>query len=300
MSFRSLLKEVRSMLHRLFRDIRKEWRSFLGVTLGVAIQSFAVVLFVLPNRFPDLGVSGIAVLSNYVFGISPSWVILVLNALLMMWAWKELSPRFVLWTAWAVVLTALLLKLFEFIPIPVIEDKFMAATVSGVVRGFGGGLVFLVGGSTGGLDIPAVSVQKRYGVEIGQFSISINMAILALSFFVVGLDATIYGAASLYIYGLVLDSTTRSFDRRKQAFVVTSIPETVSRYVNHTLERGTTHIRATGGYSGQERTIVITFLEPKEVVQLKRYLAVNDPGAFMSVSDAAEVLGKGFKSWKNL
>ncbi len=165
----------------------------------------------LPNRFPDLGVSGIAVLSNYVFGISPAWVILISNALLMAWAWKELSPRFVLWTAWAVVLFSLLLKAFEFVPVPLIGDKFMAAMVSGVIRGLGAGIVFRVGGSTGGLDIPGMALRKRYGIEMGQFSIYINTGILVLSFFVIGLEAAIYGAVGLYVFGIVLDNTTRAF-----------------------------------------------------------------------------------------
>lgn len=206
------IKRMRTLARRgaarVLSEIRDEWKAFLAVTIGVSIQAVAVVLFVLPNRFPDLGVSGIAVLSNYVFGISPSWVILILNALLMIWAWRELSPRFVMWTMWAVLLFSLLLKLFEFVPVPVIGDKFLAAMVSGVLRGLGAGLVFRVGGSTGGLDIPGVALRKRYGIEMGQFSIYINMGLLGLSFFVVGLDAAIYGAVGLYVFGIVVDNTT--------------------------------------------------------------------------------------------
>jgi len=260
----------------------------------------AVVLFVLPNRFPDLGVSGIAVLSNYVFGISPAWVILISNALLMAWAWKELSPRFVLWTAWAVVLFSLLLKAFEFVPVPLIGDKFMAAMVSGVIRGLGAGIVFRVGGSTGGLDIPGMALRKRYGIEMGQFSIYINLGILVLSFFVIGLEAAIYGAVGLYVFGIVLDNTTRAFDRRKQALIITNIPDEVSAYINLTLRRGVTRLDGIGGYSKQSRPVLITLLEPRQAISLKRFLAENDPNAFMSMTDAAEVVGKGFKSWKSL
>jgi uncharacterized membrane-anchored protein YitT (DUF2179 family) len=240
------------------------------------------------------------VLSNYVFGISPAWVILAANTLLMIWAWKELSPRFVLWTAWAVVLFSLLLKAFEFVPVPVIGDKFMAAMVSGVIRGLGAGMVFRVGGSTGGLDIPGMALRKRYGIEMGQFSIYINMGILALSFFVVGLESAIYGAVGLYVFGIVLDNTTRSFDRRKQAFIITHIPDEVSAYINLTLHRGVTRLDGMGGYSKQPRPVLLTLLEPRQAMQLKKFLAENDPTAFMSVVEASEVLGKGFKSWKSL
>jgi len=300
MKFSTLKAGFRSISERIFRDVKEEWRAFVAVTAGVSLQALAVVLFVLPNRFPDLGVSGIAVLSNYVFGISPAWVILAANTLLMIWAWKELSPRFVLWTAWAVVLFSLLLKAFELVPVPVIGDKFMAAMVSGVIRGLGAGMVFRVGGSTGGLDIPGMALRKRYGIEMGQFSIYINMGILALSFFVVGLESAIYGAVGLYVFGIVLDNTTRSFDRRKQAFIITHIPDEVSAYINLTLHRGVTRLDGMGGYSKQPRPVLLTLLEPRQAMQLKKFLAENDPTAFMSVVEASEVLGKGFKSWKSL
>ncbi len=294
------MEVLRSAAARFVREVKEEWRAFFAVSAGVTVQALAVVLFVLPNRFPDLGVSGIAVLSNYVFGISPAWVIMIGNMLLMAWAWRELSPRFVLWTAWAVLLFSMLLKAFEFMPPPALGDKFMAAMVSGTIRGLGGGLVFRVGGSTGGLDIPAVALRKRYGIEIGQFSILFNMLILGLSFFVVGLESAIYGAVALYIYGIVLDNTTRSFDRRKQAFIITHIPDEVSAFITVNLGRGVTRLDGSGGYSGQHRPVLITLLEPRQAVQLKGFLADRDPTAFMSVTDAAEVLGKGFKSWKSL
>ena len=93
MNFSTLKAGFRSISERIFRDVKEEWRAFVAVTAGVSLQALAVVLFVLPNRFPDLGVSGIAVLSNYVFGISPAWVILAANTLLMIWAWKELDRK---------------------------------------------------------------------------------------------------------------------------------------------------------------------------------------------------------------
>lgn len=195
---------------------------------------------------------------------------------------------------------SLLLKAFEFVPVPVIGDKFMAAMVSGVIRGLGAGMVFRVGGSTGGLDIPGMALRKRYGIEMGQFSIYINMGILALSFFVVGLESAIYGAVGLYVFGIVLDNTTRSFDRRKQAFIITHIPDEVSAYINLTLHRGVTRLDGMGGYSKQPRPVLLTLLEPRQAMQLKKFLAENDPTAFMSVVEASEVLGKGFKSWKSL
>ncbi len=170
--------------------------------------------------------------------------------------------------------------------------------VSGAIRGLGAGMVFR-GGIHGGLDIPGMA-QKNVRHRDGQFSIYINMGILALSFFVVGLESAIYGAVGLYVFGIVLDNTTRSFDRRKQAFIITHIPDEVSAYINLTLHRGVTRLDGMGGYSKQPRPVLLTLLEPRQAMQLKKFLAEHDPTAFMSVVEASEVLGKGFKSWKSL
>lgn len=297
MKFFSLLKKT---LFHLGSALRSEWQTFAAVIVGNVLMALAVVIFIMPNRFPDLGVSGLAVLSNYVWGISPSWGILIGNAILMLWAWRELSPRFVIWTLFSIILFSFLIKVFEFIPFLNLNDKFMAAVVSGVIKGFGAGLILRMGASTGGLDIPGMALRKRYGIEMGQFSISCNSVILLLSAFVVGIQSTIYGVVALYIYGIVLDNTTRSFDRRKQVFVITNHPHEVSGFITGSLHRGVTLLHGEGGFSGKERIVLLALLEPRQVVALKRFLAENDPHAFMSINEASEVVGKGFKSWKSL
>ena len=160
------MEVLRSAAARFVREVKEEWGAFFAVSAGVTVQALAVVLFVLPNRFPDLGVSGIAVLSNYVFGISPAWVIMIGNMLLMAWAWRsspEVCPVDGLGGASSHAAESLNLCR------PALGDKFMAAMVPGTIRGLG--RLSSGGGSTGGLDIPAVALRKRYGIEIGQFSI---------------------------------------------------------------------------------------------------------------------------------
>ena len=86
----------------LIQIIKDDWKAVLVIIIASTIQGFAVNYFTLHYRFPDLGVSGIAVLTNYVFGISPSWVILIGNILLVIWAHKDLNVRFLALTLIAV------------------------------------------------------------------------------------------------------------------------------------------------------------------------------------------------------
>ena len=282
-------------------EIKKEFKSILILSIACLVQAFAVHYFTLHYQFPDLGISGLAVLSYYLFNISPSWLILICNILLLIWGRRELSDRFLILTFISVGMFSLGLSLFELLDIKLAlpEDRFMATIIAGLLKGISAGIIFNIGGSGGGLDIIAMIVRRKHGIEVGHFSILVNLFILGLSIGVVGLEAVVYGAAGLYVNGITLDSVTRSFDRRKQAFIITNIPDEVSDFIN-SKGKGVTRLDGVGAYTGQKRPVLISLLEPRQVVQLKLFLKERDPKAFVSICDATEVLGQGFKSWRSL
>ena len=279
--------------------IKEDWKAVLVIIIASSIQAFAVNYFTLHYRFPDLGVAGIAVLTNYMFGISPNWVILTGNILLVLWAHKDLNVRFLALTVLAIMTFSTGLSIFSHYPLPLPDDKFMATVIVGLLKGTSGGLMLNVGGSGGGTDILAVALRRRHGIEIGRFSIFINLFILSFSIGIIGLESVVYGAVGLYVNGITVDTVTRNFDKRKQAIIITNIPDEVSRFIN-SFGKGVTHIEGRGAYTGQERPVLFTLLEPRHVVMLKRFLKEKDERAFVSICDASEVLGQGFKSWRSL
>ncbi|MBQ2616472.1 MAG: YitT family protein [Synergistaceae bacterium] len=290
---------VRKFFTLAYALITSEWKAVAVIMLASLLQAFAVNYFTLHYKFPDLGVSGIAVLTNYMFGISPNWVILTGNIILLMWAWRDLNLHFLALTIIAILTFSAGLSIFALYPLPLPDDKFMATVIIGLLKGLGGGMMFNAGGSSGGTDIVAAAMRRRYGIEVGRFSIFINMFILALSVGVVGLESVVYGAVGLYVDGVTMDNVTRSFDRRKQAIIITNKPDEVSHFINEH-GRGVTRLEGRGGYTGQPRPVLITLLDPRQVVLLKRFLKEHDERAFVSICDAAEVLGQGFKSWRSL
>lgn len=290
----------RKTILRALSATRKELPTFALMTFGTSIVAFGIMSLTIPYRLPDSGVSGIAVLSNYAFGISPAWVVGVANIILLTWGMKELSVRFVGWTVYAVVLLTALLKLFEGIPYPHLDELLLVAILAGVVKGLGGGLVLRSGSSLGGTDILVVALRKRYGMEVGRFTFYINLVILGVSVFIVGLEGAIYGLVSIFVNGLVLDNVLRSFDRRRQVFVISNRPKEIADFIIRELHRGVTILHGEGGFTHEERSALLCVLTPRQTMDLKRFLSVNDPKAFMIVSDASEVLGRGFKSWTAL
>jgi uncharacterized membrane-anchored protein YitT (DUF2179 family) len=277
---------------------RAEMGSLVAVVFGCVIYTFGVMSFTVPFRFPDSGVTGVAMLINYTTGASLPLMVAAANVALLAWAWKELSIRVVMWTIFSVALISILMEAMENMPFAHTDQKLLIALIGGAIKGYGGGVTLHTGASMGGLDIVSLYMQKKYGVEIGKFNFYINMCIIGAGAFVVGVENAMLGLVSVYASSLAIDSTMSSFDRRRLVLVVTKNPQPVLNFVTAELGRGATIIEAHGGYSGESRPTVMCLLTRRQAVDLKRFIGESQPGAFMVVSDAREVVGKGFKPWK--
>jgi uncharacterized membrane-anchored protein YitT (DUF2179 family) len=254
--------------------------------------------FTVPFRFPDSGVTGIAMILKYSMGVSLPLSVAAANVALLLWAWRELSARLVLWTIFSVALVAVLMHVMEGMPFPNTDQKLLIALIGGAIKGYGGGLVLRTGASLGGLDIVTLYLRKKLGVEVGKYNFYINMAIIGASTLVVGIENAMLGLVSVYASSVAMDNAITEFDRRRLIFVVTKEPAPIVEFISSELVRGSTVIDAHGGYSGDFRPMVMCLLTKRQAVELKRFLAENHPMSFMVVSDASEVVGRGFKSWR--
>ena len=278
--------------------VREERSTLFAVLLGTFIYALGIMSFTVPFRFPDSGVTGIAVLINYAFGVSLPMVVAIANVLLIAWAWRELSPRLVMWTIFSVILLTILLQVMGDMPFAHTDQKLLIALIGGAIKGYGGGIVLRSGASLGGLDIVVLYLRNRYGLEVGKYSFYINLCILLGSITIVGVENAMFGLVMVYTSSLTIDSTLSSFDSRRLIYVVTVDTEPVVRFITSELQRGATILDAQGGYSGEERPVVMCLLTRRQSVDLKRFLSEHQPKAFMVVSDAAEVVGRGFKAWR--
>lgn len=280
--------------------VLSEWMTLVISAVGSLLYCMGVTAFTLPYRFPDTGVMGIAVILKYTIGLAPSLITLAANVLLLVWGGRELSKRFVSWTIFNVGIIAFYLQALSGVNFPEINDMFLVAIAGGVLKGIGGGMVFRTGASMGGLDIVAAVMRRRLGVEVGQVSFYINMFILAASTGVVGIEKVLYGFVASYIVGQTMDGVLSSFDKRRLVLIVTQCPDEIVRFIGEHLHRGATMLHSKGGYRGGESETVMSLLTPRQSMVLKRYLAHNFPKSFMVIADASEVLGNGFKRWKNI
>jgi len=280
--------------------VLSEWSTFVISTLGSLLYTIGVIGFTLPYRFPDAGVMGIAVILKYTIGLAPSISSLIANVILLAWGGRELSKRFVAWTIYNVLLISFLLEALNFVQFPVVNDMFLVAIAGGIIKGVGGGLIFRTGVSGGGMDIVIAVLRKRYGIEVGRYSFYINMVILGVSMGIVGLEKMLYGFVASYVSGQTMDSVLSSFDKRRLVLIMAKDTKPVVNYISEELHRGSTVLYGEGGFSGEARPTIMCLLTPRQTMVLKRYLAKSHPKSFMVVTEASEVMGKGFKHWKNI
>lgn len=289
---------VKKVLKMLPIVARAEASTFFAVVLGCFLYALGVMAFTVPFRFPDAGVMGIAVLLKYVLGLSVPLTTGVVNVVLLAWAWRELSVRVVLWTIFSVFLLTFLLRVMEFVPGVPTDNMLLVALIGGAIKGFGGGIVLRAGASMGGLDIVVLYLQKKFGIAVGAYTFYFNLCIVGVSMQIVGIENAMLGLVSMYTSSLIMDNTIMSFDRRRLVYVVTKNPDPIVQFVSANLVRGSTIIDAHGGYSKEDRPMVMCLLTRRQAVDLKRFLADNHPEAFMVISEANEVVGKGFKPWR--
>ena len=264
-------------------------------TLGTFIYIAGVVLFTLPYRFPDSGAMGVAVVCKYAFGFAPSLVNLLINAALMAVGGKMLSKRFAAWSVYNVALDSFFLWLLpQFISFPRVDDMLLVAIVGGCVKGIGDGLVFRAGASGGGTDIIAAVLKNRLGVEVGRYCFYLNLLVLVASMGVVGAENTLYGIIACFASGQATDAVLAGFDRRSMVMVVTKESARTADYLNKTLS---CKAMVTNDDRGAAKTVT-SFLTARQLAAFKKYLAANEPEAFLAAADASEVAGKGFGGWK--
>lgn len=288
---------LENLLLKARQVIKEEWSTLLSVTVGTAIICFALVALTVPYKFAGTGVTGIALITNYLWGISPAWVITIGNVLLLVWGWRELSTRFAAWTVYVTVLTSVMVPFFELFTYPVIQNPLLAALFCGVVGGAGFGMLFRVGACSGGTDVVVMVARRRWNMEVGTMSFYLNMVILLCSITVVSFEQLLLGALVLYVETWTIDNVVRSFHRRTQILVISSYHEQIASYVMDELDRSATLIPVTGAYSGREGRMLLIVLNRRQVALLKMFIARVDPSAFVVFSDVSEVVGEGFKSW---
>ncbi len=288
-------------------NILVEMKNYAVITVCLFIIALGWTAFLIPNNMLGGGVNGIATIVYWVTGLSTGYTIFTLNAILIIFSFKILGWRFGVKTIYCIAVMAFFFSLLQNIigDVPVISDKFLAAIIGGGIGGFANGIIFLAGGSTGGVDIITMVVNKYRNISLGRFTLAMNLVIIGSSFFVFQ-DLEILERVELIIYSLVgnfvssycMDLAFTGSKQSVQIFIFSSKPEVIADRIGNEIRRGVTVIRGTGWYTKQDNDILMAVVRKTECQSVIRIVKHEDPKAFVSVNTVMGVYGKGFEAMK--
>lgn len=293
----------------------KKW--FIAYTLiviGSFILAAGFVFFINPYNIVPGGVYGIGIVVHHLtagmFSFWPTGIPiglfgLVLNVPLTIIGIKVLGPRFGIKTIIGFVLTSVFMDLLTMVvgendPLGLADDILMACVFGGVLIGFGLGLIFKSKATSGGSDIVAMIIAKHTRLPLGQLMIYVDSVIVLFGLAVFqDWKIPLYSWIVIFITGKVIDITMQGVSYDKTLFIVSKEFELIRDKIINDLNRGGTFIPGKGMFNNSDKTIIFTVLNRRELAILEEYIHQIDPKAFVTVVDANEILGEGFKSLRD-
>ena len=282
-----------------------KFKDILAIIFGAGIFSFGIYFLVIPFHFYEGGATGITLITYYLFKIPVSIMNLLINIPLFILAWKLLGKKSLYLSLLGTFSVSAWMAIFEAIPLShryhhfifnaFKGDILLACIASGVVLGLGLGIIFNAGGTTGGTDILARIFNKYTSLTMGKLMLIVD-AIVLITVVVVFQDVrtAMYTLFFILIDTLVIDLIGEGGFAGKGFLIVTSKPEEIAKKVSDDLGRGITFIRGMGYYSRKDLDIVYCVVSRNEMKQMKDIINQIDPFAFITISEAHEILGEGF------
>ena len=274
------------------------WRTvadYVQIIVGSVLVGIGVNLFFVPNQVVSGGVTGVAILIHYAFGLPVGLMTLVFNLPLLLIGWKWAGGfQFLVRTGVSVAVLAATIDLTEpYLAAPT-TDRLLVICYGGLLDGLGLGLVFRGRGTTGGTDVIARIAHRFLGLGIGQTLLITNIAIFAVAALQFGAEAVMVALALAFVSSRVLDMVQAGLSTSRQAMIITEDPDGVRDAIFSNLHRGVTLLEARGGFTGRPRPMLYVVVGAHEVGLLKLRVAEVDPHAFVAISSAQEVFGEGF------
>jgi uncharacterized membrane-anchored protein YitT (DUF2179 family) len=275
-------------------------KCFFMIIIGSFLCAISLNLFIIPSNLLSGGVSGIALIIQYLTEFPVGITVLILNIPLFILSILKINKKFTIFTG--IGLISLSIGLIITTPLnnvlsPVAESsKLLYCIYGGVLNGLGLGIVFTNYGSTGGLDIISMYMKKKYDINLGSVSFTINFIIISIGSILFEFTIGLYTLVSIYVTSISMEKVIKGFNTQKMLLIITSKQKEVSSAVMDELNRGITVLYGEGAYSHEKKNVLYCVVSLPQLPKIKHIVRSIDENAFLSILDTSEVQGKGFKN----
>ncbi|MDR0404467.1 MAG: YitT family protein [Oscillospiraceae bacterium] len=284
-------------------DKKKEFAiDVVAFFFGNMMLAITTNIFVVPNNLAPGGLVGAATMLQTIFGFPVGWTTLAMNVPLFILAHKKIGHSFLIKSLFSTVMYNVLIEVTKpFIVQFGFEykgDILLTSVFAGLLGGASSSLIFMRGGTSGGIDIIAslLSIYNSH-ISIGKLLLILDVIVIAISAFVYDVEKAFYATVCVFVTTKVIDAVMYGVDvgTGKIVFIISPKNEEISQKITEELLRGSTKLKSKGSYTGKEGEILLCAIRRHEVFQLRSIVNSIDENAFMIVTDAREITGEGFK-----
>ena len=273
------------------KKMKKRIINFIMFITGILIVTITFNAFCLPKNIVIGGVSGIAVILNYLLKIDISTTLIIGNSIIIIigiivLGFKDTLPSIIGSIAYTlgVYLTENLITIN-------IDSIFLSIIAIGILHGIGYALVYLAGYSTGGIDILGIIFQKKFGIPLGKALLIIKSLIIIVGTSVFGIEMLIICLVIRYLESKIIDNILIGISDSKVLFINTEKEEEDNNIIIKTIKSGTSEIKIKSGYKKENGNLIMCVVPTEKYMKLKEAIKEIDKDAFITVVDAYEVYG---------
>lgn len=268
---------------------------YIMLIVGSLVLATSFNLFLNPNQIASGGVSGLSTILHNLFGFSPAVVQWACNIPLFLLGFKILDKHYSLKAAVGSIILPFFVMLTSHLE-PLTTNPLLASIYGGIGVGLGIGIVFRGRGSTGGFSIASQILHKYTGLSLGVCVAIFDGLVILFAGIVFDPEKALLALIALFVTSKTIDIVQMGWNTSKVAYIISNEIETVREAILYDLDRGLTLLDAAGGYTGDERKVLMAVVSQSEVSKLKIMVRSIDPDAFVILCPAQEVLGEGFRA----
>lgn len=270
------------------------------ILLGNTIYALAIVMFILPNNMITGGTTGLGIAIHHYLGLPIHIFVFIFNTLMFLLGAVVLGTKFALTTLVSTFYYPIILGVFEQIPSlqSITDDKMLSTICGGLMIGMAIGIVIRCGASTGGMDIPPLVLNKKFGLPVSVMLYVFDFMILILQMLFTNKEEIVYGILLVLIYTVILDKVLLMGSTRTKVEIMSKKYEELNRLIQERLDRGTTLVYTQTGYLKEDQPMILTVVSNRELMRLNQLVQEVDPHAFMIIGNVNEVRGRGFSQQK--
>lgn len=271
------------------------------LNLGTLLLAAGVYFFKAPNNFATGGVSGLSIiLANFTKGVpwlGQTEIMTIINVVLLIIGFIFLGRGCGFKTAYCSLVYTGEMQLMKLIPIqlPLTDEIFLEFVFAMLLTSAGSAIIFNCRASSGGTDIVALIIKKYTKMDVGTALLITDFLIAASTFFIFDIRTGLLSLLGLFTKAFLVDGVIENIGKSKCVTIITEKAEEITPFIIEAMHRGYTSFKATGGFTGAEKTVILTVCKRGEALKLKMRIHSVDPAAFVILTDTNEIVGKGFR-----